>query len=568
MARGGNLAGRLRPLTVIAQDPSVTDRSGVLTVQVDVPREDLAPGPRGARLHVIDYDASTDTLYTPRADRLDEDPYERVVDRDQLLGDPGFHAQNVYAIVMATLARFEHALGRRAPFALPAGGLGAVPGRGHVMKAAPHAFCEANAFYSRRDEGLLFGYFPIDARRKVFTCLSHDVVAHETTHAILDGLRPRYTDPSSLDQAAFHEGFADIVALLSVMRHARVVEFALGASRGRVQSSKLEAAPLRRSALLGLAEEMGAVGQQLAALRGNALRRSAEIEPDEKILETEEYREPHRRGEVFAAAMMRSFLEVWVKRLRPLKERRKSVDVGRVAEEAAHSAQHLLTMAIRALDYAPPIDLQFGDFLTALLTADREAYPDDSRFRYRDTLVDVFASYGIRPTAAGNWDAPPEVSFARNHAESIRRDPDEMYHFLWHNRDTLELYPDAFTYVASVRPCVRVDADGFTLRETIADYVQLLNLQAGELAEHGVRKPDDMPDSQHVRLNGGGVLVFDEFGRLKYHVATRVNSNRQSDRLQHLWDSGFYGDRRGMRRMAHLHRARAMDAGAPGAERW
>jgi hypothetical protein len=546
----------------------VTDRNGVLTLEIDVPREKLTPGPRGARVHVIDFDASTNTLYKPRMNGLDADPYRGWTDRDRMLRDPGFHAQNAYAVTMATVGWFEKALGRRAPFALPAGGQGS-PGRGHVMKLAPHAFCEANAFYSRRDEGLLFGYFPLDARNNVFTCLSHDIVAHETTHAILDGLRPRFTDPSSFDQAAFHEGFADIVALLSVMRHAKVVAFALAAKNGRIERRQLTAESLKKSALFGLAEQMGSAGERVAELRGNALRRSVALDPDPSLIKQPEYREAHRRGEIFVAAMMRAFLEVWERRLKPLLEGgQRGVDATRVAEEGAHAAQHLLTMAIRAIDYTPPVDLCFRDYLTALLTADREVYPDDTRYRYREVLLRVFASYGIEPTSDGNWDRPPQVSLDRNHFDSLQRDPDEMFHFLWENREVLELHPTAFTYIASVKPCVRVDADGFTLRETIADYVQLLDVEARELKALKVDKPKDMPLDARVRLNGGGVLIFDEFGRLKYHIGTGVGSRRQSKRLEHLWEAGFFGDQQVLRRIAQLHRVRAMDATRAAPERW
>ena len=117
---------RTRRLTIVAQDPAVRVDGAILTAQVDVPVEELAPGPWGHRVHVIDYDASANTLYEPLAiappvdgympdpfvDPDEQDPARRRPSEATILGDPKFHAQNVYAIVMRTLARFEFALGR------------------------------------------------------------------------------------------------------------------------------------------------------------------------------------------------------------------------------------------------------------------------------------------------------------------------------------------------------------------------------------------------------------------------------------------------------------------------
>ena len=56
----------------------------------------------------------------------------------------------------------------------------------------------------------------------VFTSLSHDIVAHEMTHALLDGVHPRFDKPINPDVVAFHEAFADIVALLTLHLSGRV----------------------------------------------------------------------------------------------------------------------------------------------------------------------------------------------------------------------------------------------------------------------------------------------------------------------------------------------------------
>ncbi len=568
-------AARTRRLTVLGQDPSVTLRGAALTVQVDVPMEAVAPGPRGARVHVIDFDASTNTFYRPFA-LGPRDAFAGVKSVGALVRDPGFHAQNVWAITMATLARFERALGRRASWAVPGGGSypGAAPGRGHVLKIAPHAFAEANAYYSRRDEGLLFGYFPARDGGTVFSCLSHDVVVHEATHALVDGLRPRFSEPSSADQAAFHEGFADVVALLSVFRHKRVVDAALRGTPERVEPDALTPEALRKSLLLGLADQMGS---ELPSSRGDALRRSATLEPRAGILEEDDFRAPHRRGEVFVAALMNAFLEVWTRRLGPLGlAEKRPLDRARVLEEGAEAADHLLTMVIRAIDYTPPVDLRFQDFLSALLTADAELYPDDRRYGYREAVTRWCAAYGIRPVPTtkglepGAWEPPrAEVSLARNHFESLKHDPDEAFQFVWENRVALELHPEAHTWVSSVRPVTRVDIDGFTLRETVAEYVQLLDVRARELAQLGIKRPTGMPPDTRVRLNGGGVLVFNEFGQLKFHIGSGVASPKQSERLAYLWGRGFFSEKRAaLRRFARLHLDRGMGRDSFNGEAW
>lgn len=561
---------RTRKLRIIAQDPSLKVGDKILDAVVDVPHEEWAAGPRGHRVQVVDFDSSTGTFYPPLdpetlgAGRELGCPFEDATD-GELLDNPHFHSLNVYAVVMRTLARFERALGRRVSWSFG----------GSQINVAPHAFAGANAFYSNRDQGLFFGYFPsLDGKKNIFTCLSHDVVVHETTHALVDGLRERYIAPSSPDQAAFHEGFADVVALLSVFSLPEVVEVLLdlgktGASEGTVNKNSLTAEKLRKNALFKMGEQMGG---ELSGVRGDALRQSAELDPSPTYMSEDEFLEPHRRGEIFVAAMMNSFLEVWCRHLQTLGTvSRGELDRGRVVQEGADAANRLLRMSIRALDYAPPTDLLFGDFLSALLTADFEAVPDDSRYDFRQVLRENFMSYGIKPASSrsvgeesGIWDPPPppDLIYDRTHFESMRRDPDEVFRFIWENRkhEGLHLSEDAYSKVLSVRPCYRVGPAGFVLRETVAEYIQVITLRASELVSRQIKIPEGMPDDQEVTLYGGGALIFGEDGRLKFHVHNSLdNHEKQSERLRYLQRFGFF-DRRaaGRRRFVSTHLRRAM----------
>jgi hypothetical protein len=53
-------------------------------------------------------------------------------------------------------------------------------------------------------------------------------------------------------------------------------------------------------------------------------------------------------------------------------------------------------MCVRALDYCPPLDLTFGEYLRAIITADVDMVPDDDR-NYRVAFVEAFRRRGLYP---------------------------------------------------------------------------------------------------------------------------------------------------------------------------
>jgi hypothetical protein len=220
-----------------------------------------------------------------------------------------------------------------------------------------------------------------------------------------------------------------------------------------------------------------------------------------------------------------------------------------------------MTMAIRALDYCPPTALTFNQYLTALLVADEELQPDDSQYGYRDMLRESFGRFGIQAEKKG-WKLTETqqstLSYRRTHAETLARDPDEVFRFVWENRVALQLHVLAYTKVISVRPCTRLSSEGFILRETVAEYIQLAKLPTRKLAEMiGRAIPEGTPDDEQVRLYGGGTLIFDEFGRLKYHANNPVlDIAHGSKHLMELWDRGYF-ENGAANRFSQLHLNRA-----------
>jgi subtilisin family serine protease len=399
---------RLRVYAVDASFSTRLDTADSNEVALRVRWERLTPGPAGEYFRVEDVDASG-TRY---------DPVD--LDEPQLLaqdgwapseGNPQFHQQMVYAVAMRTVEHFERALGRPvlwSPEPNPRDPHDDSRYHGQLI-IRPHALRQANAYFSPEQAALLFGYFDVDDSQpgtqmpgsRIFTCLSHDIVAHETTHAILDGMHRRFTEPSNPDVLAFHEAFADIVALLQHFTIPDILVREIRRTRGNLEAESM---------LGSLAIQFGRASGGQRALREAIGRIEHGVwhrnEPDPTALH--QRLEPHARGAILVAAVFDAFLACYNAKTADLFRLATGGTgvlpagaihpdlVRRLADEASTVARQVLDMCIRAIDYLPPVDVTFFEYLRALITADLDVVAED-RLNYRVAFVEAFRRHGIYP---------------------------------------------------------------------------------------------------------------------------------------------------------------------------
>jgi hypothetical protein len=403
-----------RRLRVFSFDPGLAsqyDMAGIGEITIKVPWEELQPGPIGEYIEVVDIDPASGALYRP----IDlGDP--KLLAQDGLSpseSNPQFHQQMVYAVAMTTIGHFERALGRVALWSArkerdPDGGYYEYFVR--RLRIYPHALRDRNAYYSPEKKALLFGYFPVEVKDQyntpgttIFTCLSHDIIAHETTHALLDGVHPRFNEPVNADVLAFHEAFADIVALFQHFSYPGVLRDQITRTRGNLANENM---------LAQLAQQFGRAAGRGGALRdalGGFNNKTGKWEsraPETNALEAA--LDPHDRGAILVAAVFGAFSKVYRARTVDLfriategtgvlREGDIHPDLAkRLADEASRVAMYVLQMCIRAIDYCPPVGITFGDYLRAIVTADYDLNPEDE-LGYRLAFVESFRQWGIHP---------------------------------------------------------------------------------------------------------------------------------------------------------------------------
>ncbi|MFZ1426912.1 MAG: hypothetical protein WAS21_09105, partial [Geminicoccaceae bacterium] len=236
------------------------------------------------------------------------------------------------------------------------------------------------------------------------------------------------------------------------------------------------------------------------------------------------------------------------------------------AQTAVGAAQRVLTTCIRAIDYMPPVDPSFGDYLRALVTADMDLARDQGA-GYRVAFAEAFAARGIYPPnvrSAGPeslcWKAPagPVQSARLNdfirtldlaaYIESDRRrafaaakdNARRLHDWMEANLDEamardlgLDFSPDADGRrtpfeVHSVRPAQRSTAEG----ETRIDVVAVITQRRDALLDPA------QPALGSFSFRGGCTLLLDRgFGTdpIRYAIIRPVwNKDREARVRAHL----------------------------------
>jgi hypothetical protein len=232
-------------------------------------------------------------------------------------------------------------------------------------------------------------------------------------------------------------------------------------------------------------------------------------------------------------------------------------------------------MCIRALDYCPPVDVTFGDYLRALVTADRDLVPDDDR-GYRIAVIEGFRRRGIFPQGVRSlsseslcWGVPaglektelmkllpgveglhqlrPDWSLStdRRQAWNDMKENGRAIHD-WLLSDAgrslgaavgLSLGPDApFSIerknglpkfeVHSVRPARRLGPDGQTLTDLVIEITQKRRGYFDPETQEAVdTKADDSPPTEDFWIRGGCTVLIDfDKGGVRYCVGKRITS--------------------------------------------
>jgi hypothetical protein len=222
-----------------------------------------------------------------------------------------------------------------------------------------------NAFYSRQEKTLAFGFFnkpnTPPTSPQIFTCRSLDIVAHETGHAILDAIKPGWLALNAPPQTGgLHESFGDLTAIFLALSQMDQVEALIAHTKANLHEKQF---------LADLAEEFG-----LALGRPNGLRNA-----DNDLTLSEVGTEVHAISQVFTGGIYDVLADIFEFERRPTTK-----DDAAVLYEAG---QYVFSLVLRAILAAPAQNAVYADVVNQML---RIANDDGQPVEYRNFIRNRF----------------------------------------------------------------------------------------------------------------------------------------------------------------------------------
>jgi hypothetical protein len=382
-------------LPVMIKDTMHSEYLGVpLTENWEVDDEEFfLDGPVTKRVAILDFNPETGEL-TPGVRFLRPTGRQKigwydVPKKPQTLEevlDPKFIRVCALSAVLRTMKMFEapDVLGRPLTWAFDAPQLLVVPRAGRWE----------NAFYERESRSLQFFSFPRADRPQetVYTSLSNDIVAHETGHAILDGIAPDLYHAMTPQALALHEAIADLVAVVMAFRSKTLTKAVLDKTGGSIRNS---------SAFSGIGEQyqlaLSPFGEK-HYLRNLLNDKSLDpsLKPGDSGWVARD--DPHPLSEVLSGALYGLIVQMHEAKVQHYAGPKPESAFSISGKALAVVTNHFKRLVFRALDYLPPGEVSFADYGRAIVAADQALYPRPSA--ERDWLVAEFVRRKIVPDAA------------------------------------------------------------------------------------------------------------------------------------------------------------------------
>lgn len=360
-------------------------RAGSITVRSKLPIPIPIPFLRGARFLIWKQDPSvgepglrvhfvpTYVLNGPKDSRINTDlpgttPVQKNAQGDFIfpVNSPELDCAHTFAVVRDTLNLYQRARGGSPiPWAWNTGG------NTEPLTAHPRAGVTANAYYSRGQRALKFFYFtPPGAPGHIYTCRSLDIVAHETGHAILDGLKPGWLSAGNPPQTGgLHEAFGDLTAIFLALSQLDQVEAAIALTKANLHDKNFLAA---------LAEQFGSALGLPQGLR-NA---------DNDLKLSQVSNEVHAISQVFTGGIYDVLADIFAF------EKQRQAAVKDPAQVLLEVGSHVCKLLIMAIETAPGTGATYAHVVNRMLVAshtlnDPPVYRTyiRNRFTFREVVV-------------------------------------------------------------------------------------------------------------------------------------------------------------------------------------